>query len=79
MPVQPAQSLKQNINRREIGQQQIRVDVKALFERLSADKNKAPANFGFSAEALLDGVIEEPAVFRGEAPMMRCYYAACAE
>jgi len=71
MPMQPADALQQHIHWREIGDQQIGVDIETLFERLGADQDERPRR-PLVADLPLHRTIEPAPIHAGEPPVMQC-------
>ena len=67
--VQSSDPLEQDVDRAEIGDEQVCVDIERLLEGLCAD-DYAAAGFPVFAEGGLDAVVEEGAVFGREAAMV---------
>jgi hypothetical protein len=66
VPMQSADALKQHIQRTEVGQENIRVEIKALLNSLCGHANRRPTLLALS-EVLLDGLVESLTVGSGEA------------
>ena len=58
VPVQPADTLQEHVDRGEIGDQQVGIDIERLLERLGGDDERRPRG-RVLAEALLDRRIEK--------------------
>ena len=71
VPVQSADSLQQNVHWTDIRDEKVGVDVERLFERLGADHHHAARQSVHLADRSFYGVVQQLAVFSGEAAVMQ--------
>ena len=71
--VQAAQSLQQNVCRAEVGNDQVGIDVEALFQCLGTDQDQT-ARGALAPDPTLDLRIEQLAVFAGKAAVVQRGY-----
>ena len=65
MPVQPSYALEQHVDGAQVGDEQVRVYVQRLFERLRSHHD-ASAAAALSSKMRLHGGVQQLAVFTGE-------------
>ena len=71
VPVQASDPLQEHIDRTEIRDQVVGVDVERLFEGLCSDHHHAARHASLGQRAL-HGVVKQPAILHGEAAVMQC-------
>ena len=71
VPVEPPDPLQQHVDRADVGEQQVGVDVERLFQRLRADHDRPAPRPVRLAEHALDGFVQAVPIFGREPAVMQ--------
>ncbi len=71
MAMEASNALQQHVNRTQIGDEQISVDVQRLLERLCANNDDPSLRSSPTTDHRLDLMVQQPTVFASEATVMK--------
>ena len=69
--MQPADPLQQHVDRTQVGEQEIGIDVQTLFQRLGADDDAAAGRAVMGRQCCLHRLVQQPSVLRRETAVMQ--------